>query len=283
MKNSYTYSSTLLILLVSLSAMMLIGIATVQVMGLSVWFTVPASLEFLNLPSIGIVVGGLLLSAAWSFPLGVLGRLIARLKFILRKPRSPLVIPHRKIAEDAVITVRQVSPNGARGFANVASQHPDPFAAYLLTLIGTNYNETLIDLMADQKRAAIQEDAALEIGVCRKMADAAPAFGMLGTILGLIYMLSNFQDVNELGLGLSFAMMTTLYGLLISYLLFHPLANALEMRAIHQDQINKAWHYALREALKGTDTFTLIDQLHALDASLELKEDPLSTSTSTAN
>ncbi len=59
----------------------------------------------------------------------------------------------------------------------------------------------------------------------------APAFGMVGTLIGLILMLQNLSDPSSVGPGMSMAMVTTFYGSLFSNLFFIPLAGKLKMRS----------------------------------------------------
>ncbi len=55
----------------------------------------------------------------------------------------------------------------------------------------------------------------------------APAFGMIGTLIGLILMLSNIEDKSAIGPGMSTALITTLYGAVVANLVFIPIANKL--------------------------------------------------------
>jgi len=55
----------------------------------------------------------------------------------------------------------------------------------------------------------------------------APAFGMIGTLIGLILMLANIEDKSAIGPGMSTALITTLYGAILANLVFTPLANKL--------------------------------------------------------
>lgn len=55
----------------------------------------------------------------------------------------------------------------------------------------------------------------------------APAFGMTGTLIGLILMLSNIEDKSAIGPGMSTALITTLYGVILANLVFIPIANKL--------------------------------------------------------
>lgn len=67
--------------------------------------------------------------------------------------------------------------------------------------------------------------------IFQSLAEMAPAFGMAGTVVGLVGMLSNLDDPSKLGPGMSIALLTTLYGLLIAQMFFIPLAEKLEMKA----------------------------------------------------
>jgi len=71
-----------------------------------------------------------------------------------------------------------------------------------------------------------------EIGerVFRAIGESAPAFGMIGTLVGLVQMLSNMQDPDALGIGMAIALLTTLYGSLIANLIAFPIADKLQMR-----------------------------------------------------
>jgi chemotaxis protein MotA len=64
------------------------------------------------------------------------------------------------------------------------------------------------------------------------MSAFAPAFGMLGTLFGLVHMLSGLGDsgLNQIGGSMAFAMITTVYGIIASNLVFKPLAIKMERR-----------------------------------------------------
>ena len=68
--------------------------------------------------------------------------------------------------------------------------------------------------------------------VFRKMGTYSPAFGMLGTLIGLVQMLSHLQDPSSIGSAMATALLTTFYGSLISTLFFLPIAGKLKSRTI---------------------------------------------------
>jgi chemotaxis protein MotA len=69
------------------------------------------------------------------------------------------------------------------------------------------------------------------VGVLKMMGNAAPAFGMVGTLIGLIVMLESMgDDASAMGMGLAVALVTTLYGVLLSRLVFLPAAAKAQQR-----------------------------------------------------
>jgi len=68
--------------------------------------------------------------------------------------------------------------------------------------------------------------------VFRKMAAHAPGFGMIGTLIGLIQMLSKLDDPSSIGPAMAVALLTTFYGSLLSSMLFLPIAGKLKARTL---------------------------------------------------
>ena len=68
-------------------------------------------------------------------------------------------------------------------------------------------------------------------GTLESLGRFAPAFGMIGTLIGLVAMLSNMNDPKRIGAGMSAALITTLYGALLANLVFLPLAEKLALRS----------------------------------------------------
>ena len=64
-----------------------------------------------------------------------------------------------------------------------------------------------------------------------QMGSYAPAFGMIGTLVGLVQMLVSLDDPSKLGAGMATALITTLYGALMANMVFLPLAGKLDIRA----------------------------------------------------
>ena len=63
------------------------------------------------------------------------------------------------------------------------------------------------------------------------MGDAAPAFGMIGTVIGLVAMMANMDDPKTIGPAMAVALLTTLWGTFLSNVVFLPVADKLKYRS----------------------------------------------------
>jgi chemotaxis protein MotA len=96
--------------------------------------------------------------------------------------------------------------------------------------------EYVIDGIAAEEAEQILEneiDATLErhkkgTAILNKAAEIAPAMGLVGTLIGLVQMLSNLSDPSKIGPAMAIALLTTLYGAVFSYVVLYPLASKLE-------------------------------------------------------
>ncbi len=97
---------------------------------------------------------------------------------------------------------------------------------------------------ADVVRATLQKDIALTekrhdaaIAIFKSLGDVAPAMGMIGTLIGLVAMLSNMDDPKAIGPAMAVALLTTLYGAFIANVIAIPLADKLAIRN-QQEKLN---------------------------------------------
>lgn len=106
----------------------------------------------------------------------------------------------------------------------------DPLIGFGVELLVTGYTgEEVRDIMMNTVEASFGRSV-VQASILRSMASAAPAFGMVGTLIGLIIMLDSLNDPSELGKGLALALITTLYGVLLARLVFAPTAAKIQQR-----------------------------------------------------
>ena len=111
------------------------------------------------------------------------------------------------------------------------SKNQDHFLTYGIELVITGYSgEEVRDMLGAASNGAYSR-AMVQADILQNMAAAAPAFGMIGTLVGLIVMLQSLtSNPDGVGDGLAVAMLTTLYGVLIARLVFIPAASKITQK-----------------------------------------------------
>lgn len=109
-----------------------------------------------------------------------------------------------------------------------AQREEEPLLRKGLQLVadGTTIEEIRYALKLDI--SILNEQRKKSIDIIYYLASIAPAAGLIGTVIGLIMMLSQIENSSELSSGMSLALLTTLYGAILSYLVLQPLGTKLE-------------------------------------------------------
>lgn len=113
----------------------------------------------------------------------------------------------------------------------------DAFVRQGLQLVVDGLDAEQVREVLDIDIAAAEERHKLSIGFFRAVGAYCPTFGMIGTVIGLVNMLQNLSDPDQLGVGMALALLTTLYGVMLANMVFNPIAgrldrlNAMEMAA----------------------------------------------------
>ncbi len=183
---------------------------------------------FLNLPGIIIVLGGTIAATLVSYPFREFFRLFKLVAIVLYDKR---IDPQSQI-EEIEEMARKWFRDDIRGVEKDLTTVANPFLKTGVQLvIDKTPLPDIIDLLhwrITRLRAREQAEAQMFMS----MANFAPAFGMLGTLIGLINMLNILDNKNfsEIGFHLAIALVTTFYGLLMANLIFKPIATKLERR-----------------------------------------------------
>ena len=211
-----------------------------MVTGFTEYNVSPSKYEFLNLPSLAIVFGGITASVFISYPFG---KVIKAFRESIRL-FSQTDIDDELLQQDIDNILdwqKMIRADRVRAVATLSEEYSNTFEGYLFSIIDTNYsNEELREL----GEINIQETYSRQIQINQimvSMGKTAPVFGMLGTLFGLIVILSGFNELESLLAGLAAALMTTLYGILIGNFLFTPMSkkmnNIASMRFFREKMI----------------------------------------------
>lgn len=207
----------------------LLGIACgALVLSLSFWLTVDTAAIFINLPGLLLVLGGTLAATLISYPLGEVLRIFRVIITVFRTEQRY----GREDIEEIVRVARLWFRGELRPVENELERIHSPFlrTGVQLILDGTPLDD-ILDLMR-WRLARLKARERNEAQLFRTMAMFAPAFGMTGTLLGLVNMLSDMGTASfeRIGANMAVALVTTFYGVLLANLVFKPIAIKLERR-----------------------------------------------------
>lgn len=190
-------------------------------------------LVFINVPGLLIVLGGTLAATCIKFTMSdVIGSINVAMKAFLFKMEAP-----ENIIQEMVDFTRVAKKEGL--IALEREQPSDPFSAKALRYLSDGYDEGLIADMLNKDIRLMGQRHATGQNVFKGMGDSAPAFGMLGTLIGLVQMLASMADPASIGPAMAVALLTTLYGVLIANLIALPIADKLALRS-EQERLNKS-------------------------------------------
>jgi chemotaxis protein MotA len=188
---------------------------------------------FINIPSALVVIGGTIAVTFMRFKMAdVVGSISVALKAFLFKMQSP-----EAIIEEMVEFTRIAKKEGL--IALEKETPSDAFSAKALRYLSDGYDEGLIeDMLNKDIRLTVQRhDTGQQ--VFKSAGDAAPAFGMIGTLIGLVQMLSSMEDPSSIGPAMAVALLTTLYGAVIANLICIPIADKLTLNS-EKEQLTKS-------------------------------------------
>ena len=97
----------------------------------------------------------------------------------------------------------------------------------------------------------------------RFMGATAPAMGMVGTLIGLVQMLQTLEDPAAIGPAMAIALLTTLYGAILAFLIFNPIAQKLEIRTNEETAQKTLAIVGVESILKGDNTLVIRSKLES--------------------
>jgi chemotaxis protein MotA len=187
---------------------------------------------FLMLFSLGglfIVVGGVIIVAFMSFEATEVHKSLATIRRLFKETKSPQEDIHSDIT--AIIYCAQLlMEKGMRNLETTINKINirDPFVKYGLTMVVSEYKPEEVRAMMETAAEARYERDNLPVEILQAMTSHAPAFGMVGTLIGMIAMLSSLTDnVSNIGPNLAVAFLSTLYGVLSARMVYIPAASKL--------------------------------------------------------
>ncbi len=178
---------------------------------------------FVDYPSMAIVLGGATAAVLVCFPLKTvlaMGRVFKVILFNKSQDISKLIDQLVSLAE----TARR---DGLLALENRLEEIDNPFLALGVQMAVDGIQPEVIEETLRSQMEAIAARHTAGRKILDNYGKFAPAFGMIGTLIGLIIMLGQLNDPEKLGPGMAVALITTLYGAIIANVVFLPAAEKL--------------------------------------------------------
>ena len=181
---------------------------------------------FINIPSILIVVGGTVAATMVGYPLPIfLGVFKTAMKIFIFKIEKP-----ENIIANLVEISNKARKGGLLSIEGDIQSTPDPYLAQALQMTVDGVKTGDISAIMQKKMSLTKKGLDTGANMFASMGAYAPAFGMIGTLIGLVQMLANLDDPSSIGPKMAVAMITTFYGAIMANLFFLPMSDKLAGR-----------------------------------------------------
>ena len=182
---------------------------------------------FVNGPSLMITVGGAIAATLMHYPMQhVLAVMKVARKALFEHKQDP-----QKLFQQISDYATRARRDGLLALEDDIDKIDDPFMkkGFQMAVDG-NTTEIMRSVLEDEL-TSMQERHQIGQGIFKALGAYAPAFGMIGTLVGLVAMLKNMSDPSSIGAGMAVALLTTLYGAMVANLIALPTAGKLEQRS----------------------------------------------------
>ncbi len=186
---------------------------------------------FFNVPGLLIVVGGTIAAVLMKFTLSqFIGSFKVAMKALIFKLDQPT-----DLIQQSVDMANEARKGGL--LALEGKETENPFLAKGIQMMVDGHEPDIVkQTLKTDMNSAVERH---EIGqnIFKSMGDAAPAMGMIGTLIGLVQMLANMSDPKAIGPAMAVALLTTLYGAMLANMFALPIADKLALRADEERRI----------------------------------------------
>jgi len=188
---------------------------------------------FINVSGLMIVVGGTVSATLIKFPLA---DMVKSFKIGIRIAFKNSTDDPQALYDMAIEMAGMVRKNGLLALEGFKVDN-DMFARGIMMATDGHDLDTIKDTLNRTTNMNIAEQTKGEM-MFRGIGDTAPAFGMIGTLIGLVQMLANLDDPASIGPAMAIAMLTTFYGALMANLIALPMADKLFTKT-QQDKLTR--------------------------------------------
>ena len=204
---------------------------------------------FISFPSLMIVFGGVLFGSFIMFPFHQVINAMRKLIYIFSHSNSRKDVLISFV--NTLLTRISLCKSDKEKFKQALSDKEIlDFEKLVVEMLETNYSKHDMAQLATARMDLEYSNDSIRADILGNMGMFAPAFGMFGTVIGLVTMLQNLEDAGNVGPALAVALITTLYGLIFSNFIFTPVSRKIKEYAsfeLLRNQLIKEAYVLLKE------------------------------------
>lgn len=228
--------------------------------------------QFIDAPSIFIVIGGMISALLVAYPVPTLIKGLKTAKYAFKKSEIDPAKVVLQINELALSARKE----GLLALEEIAHNMDDPFLQKGVLLIVDGTDAELLRNILETEIVFVESRHNDNQKVWEMVADLGPAWGMIGTLIGLIIMLGHLDDPSTLGPKMAVALITTFYGSVIANFIATPIVNKLKLASNSEILYKQLMVEGLLSIQAGENPRVIEEKLKAFLApnmSAKLKDD----------
>lgn len=190
---------------------------------------------FIHVPSMCVTLGGTVSAILITYPLEKVKAVVGVTKKVLKSGNLDVTPWYHTIIDLAKLARR----DGVLALEDRIANLDDEFLRRGLQMVVDGNPPEVVSAVLDQEVENMEERHIVGHSIYKNMGSYAPAFGMIGTLMGLVQMLKNLDDPSGIGAGMAVALLTTFYGAFFANLFCIPIQGKLEQRTAEEVRLKR--------------------------------------------
>ena len=186
--------------------------------------------SFIDVPSIAVVLGGCISGLMVAFPLNIFAKIPRHLKIMF--------LPTKYRPQDYITQIVDLATeariNGLLSLEGKLNETKDEFLKSSMMLVVDAVEPDKVKQLLETELEYLDERHAQDRAFYDKAGAFGPAFGMIGTLMGLVNLLKQLSDPDKIAPAMALALVTTFYGSCLANMIFIPMSNKLKVR--HEEE-----------------------------------------------
>lgn len=186
--------------------------------------------NFVDVSSIAVVLGGVITALMVSFPIKYFTKIPKHLKIVL--------FPKKYDPKDYIVQIVELAKeariNGLLSLESKLEDTKDPFLKSSMMMVVDAVEPEKVKQLLEKELEYLDERHGQDRAFYDKAAAYGPAFGMVGTLMGLINLMKKLDNPDAIAPAMALALVTTFYGSVLANCIFTPISNKLKVR--HEEE-----------------------------------------------